>query len=80
MGSFNLTIYQYKLRLSDWILNSITAAESAAIATFNTKLDVETLGKMTLNIEASSKRKFHENNYKNNRNDSNKDSKMQYMS
>ena len=54
-------IYQYKQGLPDWILDSITAAEAAALATSNIKPNVEMLGKMALNIEASKRKKSIEN-------------------
>ena len=54
-------IYQYKQGLPEWILDSITAAEAAALATSNIKPNVEMLGKMALNIEASKRKKSIEN-------------------
>ena len=54
-------IYQYKQGLPEWILDSITAAEAATLATSNIKPNVEMLGKMALNIEASKRKKSMEN-------------------
>ena len=62
-------IYQYKQGLSDWILEGITAAEAATLATTGSKPDVEILGKMALSIEANRRKKSSENSNKYSKND-----------
>ena len=54
-------IYQYKQGLSNWVLERITAAEAAALATTGNKPDVEILGKMALSIEANRRKKSFDN-------------------
>jgi hypothetical protein len=50
-----IAIYQYKMGLPEWMLNSITASEGAAIIQGSEEPDVEQLGKIALRVEANSK-------------------------